>query len=307
MKFQQLKVNSPCDDLPLGVAVMAPETDPVGIVQLVHGMSEHKERYYDFMNVLAAQGYVTIIHDHRGHGESVRSQDDLGYFYDETGKFIVEDTHWITQWVKAQYPGLPLVLFGHSMGSLVVRNVLKWYDRELDGLIVCGSPSQRGNLGLGLWLIRRGIRKRGDHYRSKFINRLATGKGNKKFEDGTSDKLWLSSDRQSVCRYEEDPLCGFIFTLNGFLNLLQVMREVYTPENWRLEAPDLPILFLAGAEDPVIISPHAWRKSMAFLRKRGYRRVDGKLYPKMRHEILNEKENEQVYEDVLRWLNSGSL
>ena len=120
------------DGLKLHVLLMEPEEEPKGIVQIVHGMAEHKERYEPFMEMLCKQGYISIIHDHRGHGKSIRAKEDLGYFYDESGKAIVEDVHQITQWAKDRYGEMPYHLFGHSMGSLVVRCYLKKYDNELD-------------------------------------------------------------------------------------------------------------------------------------------------------------------------------
>jgi alpha-beta hydrolase superfamily lysophospholipase len=304
MQFQKMQMVSECDGLVLSAALMLPDKSPLGIIQIVHGMSEHKERYYDFMGYLADHGYIVIIHDHRGHGDSIRDKDDFGYMYDETGNFIVEDVHLITMWVKKQFPDLPIVLFGHSMGSLVVRKYAKKYDRDLDGLIVCGSPSKSRNINLGLWLIRQGMKKYGDHYRSNFVNNLATGKSNKKFDDGTSKKLWLSSNRDSVQLYDDDPKCGFVFTLNGFLNLLLLLKSVYDKSGWRLASPNLPIFFIAGADDPVIINERAWKKSIKFMKKLGYANVSCKLYPGMRHEILNETDNRQVYSDILNWIEN---
>lgn len=310
MQFQKMQVESECDGLLLDVALMVPETAPKGIVQIVHGMSEHKERYYDFMQFLTENDYAVIIHDHRGHGRSVKSRDDLGYMYDDSGEFITEDVHQISRLAKEYFsnlPYLPFILFGHSMGSLIVRKYIKKYDKEIDRLIVCGSPGNNRHVNFGLWLIRRGIAKYGDHYRSSFINSLAGGKNNKKFADGTSEKLWLSSNRNSVQLYDDDPLCGFIFTLNGFQNLLLLLKSVYDKRGWRLASPELPILFIAGSDDPIIMNEKSWQKSVQFMRKIGYRRVDCKLYRGMRHELLNETDNRQVYRDVLDWINTGHI
>ncbi|MGI5824228.1 MAG: alpha/beta fold hydrolase [Bacillota bacterium] len=307
MQFQKMQIASDCDGLLLDMAVMTPESNPQGIVQIAHGMSEHKERYYDFMGYLADNGYIAVIHDHRGHGASIKSENDLGYMYDETGEFIAEDVHQITLWAKKQFPSLPLFLFGHSMGSLIVRKYAKKYDNDIDKLIVCGSPSRSKNLGLGLWLIKNGMKKYGDHYRSAFVNRLAAGKSNKKFADGTSHKLWISSNRQAVHMYDSDPLCGFIFTLNGFQNLLLLLRSVYDKNGWRVASPQLPVLFVAGADDPIIINEKAWRRSIKFMQTVGYKKVDCKLYPGMRHEILNETDNKIVYSDILEWIMTGKI
>ena len=156
MKTINKKIKSKCDKLPLAVTITLPEENvPVrGIVQISHGMAEHKERYYPFMEFLANNGYIGVINDHRGHGDSVKSEDDLGYFYDTTATYIIEDLHQITQEIKKEYPDLPVYLFGHSMGSLVVRCYLKHYDNDIDKLIVCGSPSKNSAAGLGIVLVK---------------------------------------------------------------------------------------------------------------------------------------------------------
>ena len=227
--------------------------------------------------------------------------------YDDSGEYIAEDTHQISVLAKKYYPDLPLILFGHSMGSLIVRKYTKKYDKDIDRLIVCGSPSYNPNVNFGLWLVKRYMNKYGDHYRSTFINSIAGGKNNKKFADGTSEKLWLSSSRNSVQLYDDDPLCGFVFTLNGFLNLLLILKSVYDKQGWRLDSPNLPILFVAGADDPIIVNSKAWRKSIKFMQKIGYRNINSKLYDGMRHEILNETDNKLVYNDILNWIETGSV
>ena len=143
MRQEILTLYSKSDGLPLSVAKFAPDTDAEikGIVQISHGMAEHKERYFPFMEYLVSKGYAAVINDHRGHGASVKSKDDLGYFYDESGRFIMEDLHQITQDIKEHLPGKPVYLFGHSMGSMVVRDYIKKYDDQIEKLIVCGSPS----------------------------------------------------------------------------------------------------------------------------------------------------------------------
>ena len=156
MKKEYIKINSNCDGLPLGAAIYQPEADDwnrsgpssagsaidedciKGVVQFSHGMAEHKERYYPLMEYLAANGFASAINDHRGHGESVRAKEDRGYFYDDTSDFVVEDIHQITTELKKRFPGKPVYLFGHSMGSLIVRKYIKKYDDEISKLIVCG-------------------------------------------------------------------------------------------------------------------------------------------------------------------------
>lgn len=167
-----------------------------GIIQISHGMAEHKERYIPFMNYMANAGFVSVIHDHRGHGESIKNKEDLGYFYD-TKIMIVEDLHQVTLYIKDKYPKLLIILFGHSMGSMVVRVYLKDYDKDINALIVCGSPSKNNGAKVALSLIKFMELFHKDTYRSKFINYLAFHNYNKDFESNSSNS-WLTSDDVTV-------------------------------------------------------------------------------------------------------------
>ena len=270
-----------------------------GIIQISHGMAEHKERYIPFMNYMANAGFVSVIHDHKGHGESIKNKEDLGYFYD-TKIMIVEDLHQVTLYIKDKYPKLLIILFGHSMGSMVVRVYLKDYDKDINALIVCGSPSKNNGAKVALSLIKFMELFHKDTYRSKFINYLAFHNYNKDFESNSSNS-WLTSDDVTVKEYDTDPLCGYIFTLNGFYNLFSLMEDIYQEEGYQVKNSGLPILFLAGEKDPVIMNTSKWREAQEFLKKIGYQNITNKLYPDMRHELLNELNKEQVYEDILHF------
>ncbi len=302
MKKEYIKINSDCDGLPLSVAVFTPENEVKGIVQLSHGMAEHKERYYGFMEFLADRGYACIINDHRGHGQSVRDKNDLGYFYDDTANYIVDDLHQLTEYMKQRFPSKPVCLFGHSMGSLVVRKYIKKYDSDITKLVVCGSPSRNPMVGAALALVKIQKAFKGERYRSNMIQNLAFGSYNKNIKNPVSENAWLSEDRNNVTAYEKDELCGFVFTLNGFRNLFLLVKEVYSTDGWAMKNKNLPVLFIAGADDPVIVGEKEWKQSQDFLKGRGYTNVKGKLYEGKRHEILNEGIKSQVYQDVLDFI-----
>ena len=299
MKKETFVINSNCDGLPLSTALFVPEGDIKAIVQISHGMAEHKERYYEFMEALAEAGYAAVINDHRGHGESVLDKKDLGYFYDDTGEFIIEDLHDISSYIKERFPEKPLYLFGHSMGSMAVRKYIKKYDRDIDKLVVCGSPSKNPAVGAALAIVAVEKAFKGDRHRSKTIQKLAFGSNNKGIENPVSGNAWLSVNEDNVKAYDADDGCGFMFTLDGFKNLFLMMKDIYQTGGWVLENKDLPILFIAGSEDPVIGGEKAWRESMEFLKKVGYTNVEGKLYRGKRHEILNEDNKRDVYNDVI--------
>ena len=295
MKEEHNKIKSECDGLELDYQIFIPDENPKGIVQLSHGMVERKEYYFDFMKFLTENVYVTIINDHRGHGNSVLSKEDLGYFYEESADYIVEDLHQITKLVKQRFPGLKVHLIGHSMGSLVVRKYLKKHDNEIASLIVCGSPSIN-KLSKVAKIIAKTIKKtKGERYRSKTLSTLALGK------DRTNK--WLSRDNKYVDEYNLDEKCGFVFTANGFINLAQLMIDTYTKSGWELKNPNLKILFIAGEEDRIIGNLKKWHESIDFMRGVGYKNIEYKSYENMKHAILKEIGKENVYNDILNFIN----
>ncbi len=298
MQTRKIELESEFDGLKLAGVLVLPDGPPKGILQISHGMAEHKERYFDFQSYLAAQGWASVIHDHRGHGESVRETADLGYFYENGAEAVTEDLHRFTREAKVLCPGVPLVLFGHSMGSMIVRNYIKKYDSELAGLVVCGCPSKNAFAGLGAFFAGVVAGFRGDKYRSRGLNKLAFGSFGKKFE-GESPNRWICANPETVRAYDGDDLCGFVFTANGFRNLFRIMQNCYSPKGWRMQNPGLPVLFISGEDDPCLIDRKHFESAVSFLRERGYTDVRSKLYPGIRHEILNEQENREIYADVL--------
>lgn len=304
MKQQIKKIVSQYDGLTLEMLIFEPEKEPKGMIQISHGMAEHKERYEVFMKFLCDHGYIVVIHDHRGHGKSIKNPEDLGFFYDDSAEAIVEDLHQITLFLKEKYADLSCYLFGHSMGSLVVRKYIKKYDQDIDKLIVCGSPSENPLTAFAVFLVKFLKYIKGEHFRSYLIQKLAFGTYNKGFKEGNSTNRWISADQENVEQYDRDKLCGFVFTLNGFQNLFLLMKDIYSLKGWQKQNLDLPILFIAGEADPVIISPEKWQESQTFLKTIGYQNVEGILYQGMRHEILMEKEKQKVFQDVLNWIDS---
>ena len=299
------------DGLELSVLRMLPD-DPgkiKGIVQLVHGMNEYKERYSTFMRFLAGQGYFTVIHDHRGHGSSVKSGKDLGFMYEGGYEALVDDTHEITLKTKeyvSQLTGkddLPYILLGHSMGSMVVRCYLRKYDADIDKLVVIGCPSKKPGMKPGLALINIVTKIKGEHTVSKFISDLVMGDYEKKFKKEPIPHMWVNSDPEKVKKYNEDPLCNYMFTLNGYKNLVKLTMLTYTDGGYVMKNPNLPIRFFSGADDPCAVSEKAFNAAMELLRKQGYKNVDGKMYQGLRHEILNENGKEMVYDEILEFIN----
>lgn len=298
MQTENFTLESSYDKLPLSCTVYEPDGEAKGIFQIVHGMCEYKERYDGFMRFLAENGFIAAAHDHRGHGESVKNEADLGWFGDKKAEAIVEDAVQVTKFLKGKYPGLPVVLFGHSMGSMVVRCYIQKHDDEIDKLVVCGSPSKNPGAGAGIAVAKSVALFKGERYRSKMLAQLSTGNGDKKFP-GEGKGAWLTRDKEIVKAYNADPRCNFIFTCNGFENLFRLMKKTYDGGRYEVKNPRLPVFFVSGGDDPVLIEENKWQKAQQLLRDVGYKNVSGKLYHQMRHEILNEIGKEAVYADLL--------
>lgn len=282
--------------------VIAPES-PKAAVVLIHGMAEHQKRYHPFMTWLSEQGFACVIADLRGHGAEC-PKEELGFFGKNGDDQLVEDTRELVLWTRAQYPGIKVFLFGHSMGSLIVRCFIKKYDADIDGLVVCGSPSKNAAAGVGKLLAGCIGLFRGDHYRPEMMEKLSTGAYNKKFAEEGLENAWLSTNKANVMAYNNDPLCGFRFTANGYKGLMGLMEECYDPDDWKVTRPTLPIHFIAGGEDPCIGSVKQFSQAVSFLRKRGYQTVTSQVYPGLRHEILNELGKEAIWRDVSSVLQS---
>ncbi len=304
MNFRQeeQKIISNLDGLELSLLMLIPEQDTKGIVQMHHGMAEHKERYLPFMEYLASEGYVAAIHDCRGHGESVKCKEDLGYVYGVGARGLVEDTRQIMLLLKQCWPEVPYVLFGHSLGSLVVRTYVKKYDQDLDMLIVCGSPSKNALAPAAKKIACIQGKIFGDHYRSGLLYHGSFDGYKKSFPKESSAYCWLSSNEQVVEQYETSELCGFCFTVDGYRALFELMEETYSKTGWEVKNPQLPILFLGGADDPCIGGARKYAQTVQFLRLLGYKNTKGRLYPGMRHEVLNEKNNQMVFQEVKKYI-----
>lgn len=309
MQKREFTLQSKYDNLALSCAEYTAEgvtqTNAKGVVQIVHGMCEYKERYEGFIDYLTQNGYIVFAHDHRGHGGSVTANENLGYFGDKKGEAIVDDAALVTDEIRRLYPGLSVTLFGHSMGSLVVRAYIQKYEEKIDKLIVCGSPSKNSLAGFGLMLNGVISAFRGKKYRSRLMANASTGGGDDKFP-GEGKNAWLTRDKTVVEKYNADEKCNFIFTCNGFSNLLHLVKNAYKKKKYPAKHSDLPIFFMAGADDPVIGSEKKWLAAQQFLRDVGYKNVTGKPYPKMRHEILNELGKEEVYADALAFIEKSA-
>lgn len=268
------------------------------VLVIVHGMAEHKERYYPFMEFLAQHGIASVIEDHRGHGKSIRSHADLGYFGENGADGLISDIHQLAEYAKLKYPDKPLFMLGHSMGAMAVRAFIQTHGAMLDGLIVSGNPGFSGAVKSGVEMARRAQRKKGPHAPCRLLTIGMFAPfilGSRKFY---SRNGWICSDREVVKAYDADPLCGFEFQANGYEALMTLMLRSYDET---APAPNkaLPVKFFSGVNDACMGGRKALEHAAELLRRAGYADVSVKLYEGMSHEILNETGRQQVYEDML--------
>ena len=299
---------SPADGLPISVMAVLPEKQPYrAVVQLVHGMSEHRERYLPFMEFLAQRGYAAVIHDHRGHGKSVRDKKDLGYMYGGGASALLQDIQKLNEMLRERLEGLPVILFGHSMGSLAARAYAAKHDDTIDMLILCGSPSNNAARPLGVVIARIEQLFLGSRHKSRLLEMMAFGNCAARFRKDKSCTAWICSDPDVAEEYKQSELCGFTFTDDAYLVLFELMKRAYDKKHWKCTNPQLPVLFVGGADDPCIGNVRRFASALRCMRQAGYRDVKGKLYPGMRHEILNEKQKARVYRDIAAYMNKKGI
>lgn len=291
------------DGLNIHYDIYEPGDNDNGIViQGMHGMCEHKERYEGFGKCLAEQGFTLVMSAHRGHKGGVSSKEDYGYMGVDGLHGAREDGHQLTNIIKAKYPNKKVVLFGHSMGSLIARLYFQQYADELSGLIVCGSPAPNGaaKIAQGLCSVIRSFK--GPKGYSKFINDLAFGSYNKRTSKKTEFD-WLSVDENNVKFYIEDEACGFPFSIQSFYDLMGGIAEVYGDYPKPLKNPGCPVLFVAGKEDACGSYGEGVVKAREHMLNQGVKNVHIKLYDNMRHEILNEVNWNDVVVDIVDFVN----
>ena len=280
-----------------------PEQPPVAVLQIVHGIAEFVERYDGFAQYLNSLGYVVVAEDHMGHGKSINGQGIQGYFHG--GWFTaVEDTYELLQRTHQEFPNLPYVLFGHSMGSFMTRTILcKYPDSGISAVVICGTGwQQKALLNTAIAICELVCKKQGEQTPSKALEKLVFANYNKKVEHPRTPYDWLTRDSRIVDEYIASPLCGFTPTAGLMREMLKGIRFIQEPENLFAMKKDLPVLFISGGDDPVGSYGKGVPHCAEVFRNAGMMDVTCKLYPLGRHEILNEINHEAVYEDVASWL-----
>lgn len=290
---------------------------PRGLIQLVHGMSEHVERYAGFASFLCEQGFVVCANDHIGHGKTVSSAEDLGHMPLEAGEdVLIADVQTLRETVldrlsvqcDMRVSGIPYVIFGHSMGSFVTRVFLTRHAFGVRAAVLCGTGHQaRALSSAGRALTRSLAKKHGERYVSSFVDGLGAGAYGKAIKGAKTDVDWLATDPEVVAEYQRDPLCGQPFTVGAYHTLTSLVSDATDSRLARKLPHALPLMFISGDEDPVGACGAGVHRAVEMYRRAGIERVSEKLYPGMRHEILNEPIKDEVHRDILTWLERQGL
>jgi len=276
---------------------------PRGVLQIAHGMAEHSARYEPFARICNEQGFIVVANDHRGHGQTGEKSGVMGYFAARDGfERVVDDLHAIHTWTEEKYPGLPVFLMGHSMGSFLARRYLQKYGDSIDGAILMGSGGDPGfAVRLGKFVARMQMRK--DPTKpSKLLDKMAFGTYNRNIKDARTKFDWLSRDDYEVQKYIEDPYCGIVCSSGFFYDLFTGLQTIHDPALIHHIPKAIPLLVVSGDADPVGGYGRGVAEFVGQLKKYGISNIVMKLYPGARHELLNEINKAEVVEDITKWL-----
>lgn len=302
MKREDFTLNSAAAGRRIHAVVWEPEAEPRAVLQISHGMSEHIGRYEPFAAYLTERGIAVIGHDHLGHGQSVRSAEDLGFFAEgDASDAVIRDLKTVTLEAKHRFPGLPVFLLGHSMGSFFVRRYLPLWGGEIAGALFLGTgifPAVAAKTGLSIaQLISK---SKGERSVSPLLESLVVGRNQKAFAS-EGRNAWLSTAPDTIAAFEADPLCGFPFTAGAYRDFFTVMLSVAREEEYANIRRSLPVLVVSGERDPVG-GQRAVKKLAARYRELDFADVTEKIFPGDRHEILNESDRADVMAFIAGWI-----
>ncbi len=278
------------------------------VLQLIHGMQEYILRYKDFAEYLTKKGYLVVGHDHLGHGDSISSEKEMGFFCkDGPSDVLVEDMHTLREQIQKENPGKPYFMLGHSMGSYMLRKYITLHGENLSGALLVGTGSMPDlTMKTGMALCRGIAAVFGWHFRSPFVRFLSLMGPYREFDSSgrKPEKSWLTKDLEIVEKYFKDEKCVFRFTINGYYGLMEAVYYDNQPKNIDKIPKDLPIFLASGDKDPVGDFGAGVKNVYRQYRRAGIKDVKWKLYQNDRHEILNETDRKVVYHNLLSWMEA---
>lgn len=277
---------------------------PKGVVQIAHGMAETAARYERLARVLAEAGYIVYANDHRGHGNTARSADELMVIGENGFERMTEAMSLLTDRIAAEHPGLPVFLFGHSMGSFLAQQYMYRCGSKLRGVILSGTSGRQGPLlGFGIRIAESLCARKGAEHRSELLMGLSLGGYNRVFRPNRTAFDWLSRDEAEVDKYVQDPLCGALPTAGFFRDMFHCLQDIHRWSHMERIPKELPVYIFAGDRDPVGRQGKGIKQLVDMYRKLGLRDVAWTLYPGGRHEMLNEINRDEVMRHVVEWLD----
>ena len=294
------------DEVEIFVYKWEPEEEsiPKGVIQISHGMAEHAARYARFAERLTAAGYIVYANDHRGHGKTAGKIENVGYCGEDGFNWMVKDMKELTSIIKGENLGLPVFLFGHSMGSMLSQIYIALYGSELNGAILSGTSGKQGFiLNLGIFMAKRQVVKIGVKTPSETMNKMTFASYNKEFIPARTAFDWLSRDEKEVDKYINDKLCGGVFSAGFFYDFLRGLKEMHRVEIMEKIPKSLPVYFTSGEKDPVGKNCKTIVSLIEEYKKLGIKDVSYKFYKDGRHEMLNEINRDEVMEDVINWIS----
>lgn len=287
--------------------VWTPDCNPRAVIQISHGMCEYVDRYNEVAERLCEKGFVVCGNDHLGHGRSIDSEEELGYFAESDGDLcLVRDLYALNQIMRKKYRSLPYILLGHSFGSFIARAYMMGHGDSVDGLILSGTSAGRQPVKLGMKVSAHIAKRKGGMHRSKLINKLAFGSYNKRIKMPKSKQSgyeWITTEPTALTNYADDPRCTFIFTVQGFYDMFTLLNFVNSEEWYKKMPKGTPVYLIGGDSDPV----GSYGKDIPFIAEQlleaDSSEVSYKIYPNERHEVLTGLTRAQAIADVAEFVD----
>ncbi len=303
MRKEEFILTTP-DGYQLATAVYMPDGEQKGYLHILHGMSEYHGRYDDFARYIASNGYVVGLHSHRGHGKNAElNHTPLGY-YGPTDGFnkVVEDVHFVMMTLRTRYDLPKPILLGHSMGSIVTRRFIELYSDTIQKVIIMGTLVHSPIHQVAAQLAKRLAKRDGEATEAKLIDRLGGSSNNRKIKNAETPKDWLSTDRAQVAAYLKDPYCNYTSTNQFYADFMEGFEVASRPTEVAKIRKDLPMLLISGSDDPIGgYGKGVWKVARQYY-DAGISKLSVHLFDGMRHEILNETNNQLIYQTILKWL-----